>query len=159
MMKKIQNLDHNQIIVLFYWVGYAFSIIRSKSSMSQKLIELKRDCYFYYTYPIVSKGRVNKSGPILPPLGYSLQGKKRRERTQRNKLFTKKRERRDVSISFSSPWKVVMAANRLQIQGDESVLLRVTHSNLKTFSADIRFSLQVQTKTKPNSHFSSTLSH
>ncbi|XP_075637163.1 tubulin-folding cofactor B isoform X1 [Castanea sativa] len=35
-----------------------------------------------------------------------------------------------------------MAANRLQIQGDDSVLLRVTHANLKTFSADIRFSLQ-----------------
>ncbi|XP_008222914.1 PREDICTED: tubulin-folding cofactor B-like [Prunus mume] len=34
-------------------------------------------------------------------------------------------------------------ATRLQkIEGDESVLLRVTHSNLKTFSADIRFSLQ-----------------
>ncbi|CAL2275421.1 unnamed protein product [Prunus armeniaca] len=34
-------------------------------------------------------------------------------------------------------------ASRLQkIEGDESVLLRVTHSNLKTFSADIRFSLQ-----------------
>ncbi|CAL9028178.1 unnamed protein product [Prunus brigantina] len=33
--------------------------------------------------------------------------------------------------------------SRLQkIEGDESVLLRVTHSNLKTFSADIRFSLQ-----------------
>lgn len=36
-----------------------------------------------------------------------------------------------------------MAANRLQIQGDDSVLLRITHANLKTFSADIRFSLQV----------------
>ncbi len=100
---KLRPQVHNQIIVLFYWVGYAFSIIRSKSSMSQKLIELKLDCYFYYTYPIVSKGRVNKSGPILPPLGYSLQGKKKRERTQRNKLFTEKRERRDASISFSSP--------------------------------------------------------
>ena len=38
---------------------------------------------------------------------------------------------------------IAMAANRLQIQGDDSVLLRVTHANLKTFSADIRFSLQV----------------
>lgn len=37
---------------------------------------------------------------------------------------------------------IAMAANRLQIQGDDSVLLRVTHANLKTFSADIRFSLQ-----------------
>ncbi|KAL6185713.1 hypothetical protein ACLB2K_041840 [Fragaria x ananassa] len=34
-------------------------------------------------------------------------------------------------------------ASRLQkIETDESVLLRVTHSNLKTFSAEIRFSLQ-----------------
>ncbi|XP_051137983.1 tubulin-folding cofactor B [Andrographis paniculata] len=33
-------------------------------------------------------------------------------------------------------------ASNLHIQGDESVLLRVTHSNIKTFSADIRFSLQ-----------------
>ncbi|KAJ8760162.1 hypothetical protein K2173_011018 [Erythroxylum novogranatense] len=32
--------------------------------------------------------------------------------------------------------------SRLQIEADDSVLLRVTHSNLKTFSADIRFSLQ-----------------
>ncbi|KAJ8442565.1 hypothetical protein Cgig2_026507 [Carnegiea gigantea] len=34
-------------------------------------------------------------------------------------------------------------ASRLQIEGDESVLLRVTHSNLKSFNADIRFSLQM----------------
>lgn len=34
-------------------------------------------------------------------------------------------------------------ASRLQIQGDESVLLRITHSNLKNFSADVRFSLQM----------------
>ncbi|GAB4843926.1 hypothetical protein Ancab_013890 [Ancistrocladus abbreviatus] len=31
---------------------------------------------------------------------------------------------------------------RLQIQGDESVLLQVTHSNIKSFNADVRFSLQ-----------------
>lgn len=35
-----------------------------------------------------------------------------------------------------------MASQLQKIEGDESVLLRVTHSNLKTFSADIRFSLQ-----------------
>ncbi|PPD78696.1 hypothetical protein GOBAR_DD24372 [Gossypium barbadense] len=34
-------------------------------------------------------------------------------------------------------------ASRLQIEGDASVLLRVTHSNLKSFAADIRFSLQM----------------
>lgn len=34
-------------------------------------------------------------------------------------------------------------ATRLQIEGDESVLLRVTHSNLKSFNADVRFSLQM----------------
>ncbi|OVA04872.1 CAP Gly-rich domain [Macleaya cordata] len=34
-------------------------------------------------------------------------------------------------------------ATRLQIQGDDSVLLRVTHSNLKNFSSDVRFSLQM----------------
>ncbi|KAL0435790.1 UNVERIFIED_CONTAM: Tubulin-folding cofactor B [Sesamum radiatum] len=34
-------------------------------------------------------------------------------------------------------------ANKLQIQGDESVLLCVTHSNIKSFSADVRFSLQM----------------
>ncbi|CAA2987692.1 tubulin-folding cofactor B-like [Olea europaea subsp. europaea] len=33
--------------------------------------------------------------------------------------------------------------SRLQIQGDDSVLLRVTHSNIKSFSADVRFSLQM----------------
>ncbi|KAL2460288.1 Tubulin-folding cofactor B [Abeliophyllum distichum] len=33
--------------------------------------------------------------------------------------------------------------SRLQIQGDESVLLRITHSNIKSFSADVRFSLQM----------------
>ncbi|GFZ14353.1 tubulin folding cofactor B [Actinidia rufa] len=33
--------------------------------------------------------------------------------------------------------------SRLQIQGDESVLLRVTHSNLKSFCADVHFSLQM----------------
>lgn len=33
-------------------------------------------------------------------------------------------------------------ASRLQIQEDDSVLLRVTHSNLKSFSADVRLSLQ-----------------
>lgn len=33
-------------------------------------------------------------------------------------------------------------AARLQIEGDDSVLLHVTHSNLKTFSADVRFSVQ-----------------
>ncbi|KAF3658165.1 Tubulin-folding cofactor B [Capsicum annuum] len=36
-----------------------------------------------------------------------------------------------------------MAASQLQIGGDESVLLRVTHSNMKTFSPEIRFSLQM----------------
>ncbi|CAK9138003.1 unnamed protein product [Ilex paraguariensis] len=34
-------------------------------------------------------------------------------------------------------------ASALQIQGDESVLLSVTHSNLKSFSAYVRFSLQM----------------
>ncbi|KAG8472872.1 hypothetical protein CXB51_034836 [Gossypium anomalum] len=34
-------------------------------------------------------------------------------------------------------------ASRLQIEGDASVLLRVTHSNLKSFAVDIRFSLQM----------------
>lgn len=34
-------------------------------------------------------------------------------------------------------------ATRLQIEGDESVLLHVTHSNLKSFNADVRFSLQM----------------
>ncbi|OMO69957.1 tubulin-specific chaperone B-like protein, partial [Corchorus capsularis] len=34
-------------------------------------------------------------------------------------------------------------ASRLQIKGDDSVLLQVTHSNLKNFSAYIRFSLQM----------------
>ncbi|KAL6176731.1 hypothetical protein ACLB2K_053364 [Fragaria x ananassa] len=38
-------------------------------------------------------------------------------------------------------------ASRLQkIETDESVLLRVTHSNLQTFSVDIRFSLQSTVK-------------
>ncbi|KAJ7976641.1 tubulin folding cofactor B [Quillaja saponaria] len=36
-----------------------------------------------------------------------------------------------------------MASSLQKIQGDESVLLRVTHSNLKTFSSDTRFSLQM----------------
>ncbi|KAH0702801.1 hypothetical protein KY290_020199 [Solanum tuberosum] len=34
-------------------------------------------------------------------------------------------------------------ASQLQIQSDESVLLRVTHSNMKSFSPEIRFSLQM----------------
>ncbi|GFQ04884.1 tubulin-folding cofactor b [Phtheirospermum japonicum] len=34
-------------------------------------------------------------------------------------------------------------ANKLHIQGDESVLLRITHSNIKSFSADVRFSTQL----------------
>nr|KYP45142.1 Tubulin-specific chaperone B [Cajanus cajan] len=34
-------------------------------------------------------------------------------------------------------------ASSIQVQGDESVTLRVTHSNLKTFASDIRFSLQL----------------
>jgi len=38
----------------------------------------------------------------------------------------------------------LMASSRFQIQPDEAVLLRVTHSNIKSFSAEIRFSLQVQ---------------
>ncbi|KAL7228241.1 hypothetical protein ACSBR2_007029 [Camellia fascicularis] len=33
--------------------------------------------------------------------------------------------------------------SRLQIQGDESVLSRVTHSNLKSFASDVCFSLQM----------------
>ncbi|XP_061348998.1 tubulin-folding cofactor B isoform X2 [Gastrolobium bilobum] len=36
-----------------------------------------------------------------------------------------------------------MASSLQKMEGDESVLLRVTHSNLKTFTADIRFSLQL----------------
>ncbi|KAK2652157.1 hypothetical protein Ddye_012013 [Dipteronia dyeriana] len=36
-----------------------------------------------------------------------------------------------------------MASGLQQIDGDESVLLRVTHSNLKTFVTDVRFSLQM----------------
>lgn len=35
-------------------------------------------------------------------------------------------------------------ADKLQIEGDESVLLRVTHSNIKSFSAAVRFSVQVR---------------
>ncbi|KAL7119041.1 hypothetical protein ACP275_02G038300 [Erythranthe tilingii] len=34
-------------------------------------------------------------------------------------------------------------SNKLQIEGDESVHLRITHSNIKSFSADVRFSLQM----------------
>ncbi|KAG6421892.1 hypothetical protein SASPL_118451 [Salvia splendens] len=33
--------------------------------------------------------------------------------------------------------------DKLQVQGDESVLLRVTHSNIKSFASDVRFSLQM----------------
>lgn len=33
--------------------------------------------------------------------------------------------------------------SKLQVEGDESVLLRVTHSNIKSFATDVRFSLQV----------------
>ncbi|KAI4300870.1 hypothetical protein L6164_034198 [Bauhinia variegata] len=36
-----------------------------------------------------------------------------------------------------------MASSLQKIEVDDSVLLRVTHSNLKTFAADIRFSLQM----------------
>lgn len=34
-------------------------------------------------------------------------------------------------------------ASRLQVEADESVLLRVTHSNLKSFSPEVGFSLQM----------------
>ncbi|XP_059665740.1 tubulin-folding cofactor B [Cornus florida] len=34
-------------------------------------------------------------------------------------------------------------ASLLQIQSDDSVLLRITHSNIKSFSPDVRFSLQM----------------
>lgn len=34
-------------------------------------------------------------------------------------------------------------AKNIKLEGDESVVLRVSHSNLKTFNSDIRFSLQV----------------
>lgn len=34
-------------------------------------------------------------------------------------------------------------ASSIQLHGEDSVVLRVTHSNLKTFNTDIRFSLQV----------------
>ncbi|WVZ24280.1 hypothetical protein V8G54_002824 [Vigna mungo] len=34
-------------------------------------------------------------------------------------------------------------ASRIQLHGEDSVVLRVTHSNLKTFNTDIRFSLQL----------------
>ncbi|KAL0817387.1 hypothetical protein Bca101_073831 [Brassica carinata] len=36
-----------------------------------------------------------------------------------------------------------MATSRLQMEGDDSVLLHVTHSNLKSFAADVRFSPQM----------------
>ncbi|KAF7819109.1 tubulin-folding cofactor B [Senna tora] len=36
-----------------------------------------------------------------------------------------------------------MASSLQKIEGDDSVLLRITHSNIKTFSADMRFSLQM----------------
>jgi len=35
-------------------------------------------------------------------------------------------------------------ASSIELHGEDSVVLRVTHSNLKTFNADIRFSLQVR---------------
>ncbi|QCD86551.1 ribosomal RNA methyltransferase Nop2 [Vigna unguiculata] len=34
-------------------------------------------------------------------------------------------------------------ASSIELHGEDSVVLRVTHSNLKTFNADIRFSLQL----------------
>jgi len=36
-----------------------------------------------------------------------------------------------------------MATSRLQLEGDDSVHLHITHANLKSFSADARFSPQV----------------
>ncbi|KAL9274002.1 Tubulin-folding cofactor B-like protein [Drosera capensis] len=37
---------------------------------------------------------------------------------------------------------VLVMGSRLHIEGDESVMLLVTHSNIKSFTADVRFSLQ-----------------
>ncbi|URE23229.1 CAP-Gly domain [Musa troglodytarum] len=34
-------------------------------------------------------------------------------------------------------------ASRLQLPDDDSVVLRVTHANVKSFSADVRFSLEM----------------
>lgn len=39
-----------------------------------------------------------------------------------------------------------MATSRLQMEADDSVNLHITHSNLKSFSADVRFSPQVSTR-------------
>ncbi|XP_044481583.1 tubulin-folding cofactor B-like [Mangifera indica] len=36
-----------------------------------------------------------------------------------------------------------MASRLQQVEGDKSVVLRVTHSNIKTFASDVRFSLQM----------------
>ncbi|KAH9608160.1 hypothetical protein KSS87_011421 [Heliosperma pusillum] len=36
-----------------------------------------------------------------------------------------------------------MASRLLQMEGDDSVLLHVTHSNIKSFNADVRFSVQM----------------
>ncbi|KAH6764626.1 tubulin folding cofactor B [Perilla frutescens var. hirtella] len=37
--------------------------------------------------------------------------------------------------------------SKLQIEGDESVVLRITHSNIKSFASDVRFSLQITVET------------
>ncbi|XP_044499525.1 tubulin-folding cofactor B-like isoform X2 [Mangifera indica] len=47
-----------------------------------------------------------------------------------------------------------MAARLRQVEGDESVVLRVTHSNIKTFAADVRFSLQLELYDDTNSKVS-----
>ncbi|KAJ0244237.1 Ubiquitin-like domain-containing protein [Hirschfeldia incana] len=41
-----------------------------------------------------------------------------------------------------------MATSRLQMEGDDSVLVHITHSNLKSFAADVRFSPQMNVEEK-----------
>lgn len=58
--------------------------------------------------------------------------------SKRVKEGRRRRQRRRRSAYQSSAM-----ASRLQLPGDDSVLVRVTHSNIKSFSADVRFSLEV----------------
>lgn len=73
----------------------------------------------------------------------------------RTRVFSVRELCKQQTPKFELNWqrKSEMASSLQKIEGDESVLLRVTHSNLKTFKPDIRFSLQVRSLHFTSLHF------
>ncbi|KAL9329887.1 hypothetical protein ACSQ67_004890 [Phaseolus vulgaris] len=95
-----------------------FSPIQHKLSISPSHMHISKDCWKYQIHVFIN---INFFG--IP--GFRIVCSSRESEEEEKKVAREG------------------MASSIQVHGEDSVVLRVTHSNMKTFNSDIRFSLQL----------------